>query len=368
MCSSRKIMSAAPLIALSIVLILSSTLFAAGDMPPDLLEKVAKEGKKLNVYNWGYYIAEDTIPKFEQEFGVKVTYDTFESADAMMAKVQAGGGGYDVVIADNEYVQYLIRLKKLQPLNHKWLPNMKNIMDKFVNPSYDPGNTYSIPYLWGSAGFVYNTKYTKDDPNLSDTCSWAAILQGDKYAGKIGMMDSWGVSIAAALFYSGYSMNTHEKAHLMKAQEILLAQKKNVKAYGEVRKLLEAEEVYLATLWSGDSVGVSERNPAIKYCAPKEGMMLYLDNWTILKGTERPATAHLWMNYLLRAKVAANNANYVHFATTNQAALPDIDESDRNNPAVYPSEAVMKRSEFSEAFDGEQLTLREEIWEIVKAR
>ena len=95
--------------------------------------------------------------------------------------------------------------------------------------------------------------------------------------------------------------------------------------------------------------------------------MLYLDNWTILKGTERPATAHLWMNYLLRAKVAAANANYVHFATTNKAALPDIDESDLKNPAVYPSDAVMKRSEFSEAFDGEQLTLREEIWEIVKA-
>ena len=96
--------------------------------------------------------------------------------------------------------------------------------------------------------------------------------------------------------------------------------------------------------------------------------MLYLDNWTILKDSERPATGHLWLNYLLRAKVAANNANYVHFATTNKAALPDIDENDLKNPAVYPSQAVLDRSEFSEAFEGEQLQLREEIWEIVKAQ
>jgi spermidine/putrescine transport system substrate-binding protein len=359
--------SVVSLIVVFIALCFASVVCAAGDMPSDLLEKVKNEGKKLNILNWGYYIAEDTIPNFEQEFGIKVIYDTFESADAMMAKIQAGGGGYDVVVADNEYVQYLIRLKSIQPLNHKWLPNKKNIMDRFVDPSYDPGNKYSVPYLWGSAGFVYNSKYTKGDPNLSGECSWAAILDSEKYAGRIGMLDSWGVSIAAALFSRGYSMNTHDKAQLMEAKKVLLAQKSRVKAYGEVRKLLEAEEVYLATLWSGDSVGVSKRNPAIKYCAPKEGMMIYLDNWTVLKGSERPATAHLWLNYLLRGKVAANNANYVHYATTNKAALPSIDEKDRNNPAVYPPGEVLKKCEFSEAFDGKQLELREEIWEIVKA-
>jgi spermidine/putrescine transport system substrate-binding protein len=138
--ASKSNFSVISLIVVFIALCFASVVCAAGDMPSDLLEKVKNEGKKLNILNWGYYIAEDTIPNFEQEFGIKVTYDTFESADAMMAKIQAGGGGYDVVVADNEYVQYLIRLKNIQPLNHKWLPNKKNIMDRFVNPSYDPGN------------------------------------------------------------------------------------------------------------------------------------------------------------------------------------------------------------------------------------
>ena len=344
-------------------------LFAgAKDVPEDLLKAVREEGNKLNVFNWGYYIAEDTIPNFEKEFGIKVTYDTFEAADAMLAKIQAGGSGYDVVVADNEYIQYLQRMDLALPTNHQWIPNMKNLMDKFVNPSFDPGNKFSVAYLWGSAGFVYNTKYTKDDPRLKGLGSWAIIFEGKEYAGRIGMLDSWGVCIGSALLYLGYDFNTHNPKELMEAKDVLVRQKEWVKAYGLMRKLLEAEEVYLATLWSGDSVAVHERVPTIHYCTPKEGMMIYVDNLAIPKDAPHPAAAHLWMNYNLRGKVAGNNANYVHFATTNKAALPFIDKKDRENAAIYPPAEVMEKCVFSDAFTGEALKLREELWEEVKAR
>lgn len=346
----------------------SSLALASEDMPAELLQKVKEEGNKLNILNWSYYIAEDTIPNFEKEFGVKVTYDTFESADAMVAKLQAGGSGYDVVVADNEYVQYLKNLKLLQPLNHKWLHNIVNLMDKFVNPSYDPNNKFAVAYLWGSAGFVFNEKYIKDDPRVNGDCSWAILFEGDEYAGRIGMLDSSGVSMSAALLYLGYSINTHDKDQLTKAKEVLLKQKSKVRAYGQVRKLLEAEETYLATLWSGDSVAVKKNIPSIKYCAPKEGMQIYVDNLVISKKAEHPATAHLFINYCLRGKVAANNANYVHYATTNKAALPFIDKTDRKDPAVYPPDEVLEKCQFQEAFSGEELKFREQIWEEVKAK
>lgn len=345
-----------------------SRVFAQEDVPPELLEAVRKEGNKLNVYNWSFYIAEDTVPNFEKEFGIDVTYDTFEDSDEMLAKIQAGGSGYDVAVNEQGYVVIMKQLGLLQPLNHEWIPNMKNLKAKFVDPDYDPGNEYSIAWMWGSTGFGYNTKYTEDDLRLRGRGSWSMLFEGKEYAGKMTMLNDFGVVIGSALKYLGYSYNSEDRDQLMEAKEVLIAQKPWLKAYisGPVRKLLIAEEVWISQLWGGDVVYVSEQNPAVQYCTPKEGMELWVDNMIIPVDAPHPATAHLWMNYILRPEVEAEIANYVHYATPNEAAMPLVSEEDKRNPAVYPPDEVVAVSEFEIPYTGEALRIREEIWEELK--
>ncbi len=355
-----------------------STVFGqATDMPQDLLEAVAKEDRKLNVFNWSFYIAEDpvtqdefgvdltdvtpTIEKFQEEFGIEVTYDTFESQEEMLAKVRPGGSGYDVVVVTNYYVPQVVGLELIQPLKREWLTNLGNLLPRFQGPPFGPNPDYVVPYMWGVTGYAYNQSKVGSDTRLG---SWELLFKGQEYSGKMTMLESVLIDgINAALKLGGHSLNTTDREALLQAGDLLREQKPLLRAYisGPVREQLATEDVWVAQLWTGDTLAAQQENPAVQFIFPKEGSDVWVDTMSVLTESRRPATAHLWMNYILRARVHAGIATWVAFATPNGASLPLIPEDQRNSSIIYPSDEDLVNFELFELPAGEALELRQRI-------
>ncbi|RMF87530.1 MAG: extracellular solute-binding protein [Nitrospinota bacterium] len=339
--------------------------FAAQSPSPEVLEKIKKEGGQLFVYNWEDYIHPDTIPDFEKEFGVKVTYDTFPGNEQLLAKLQAGGAPYDVVFPTHNFLPIHIAQGLLAPINHEHIPNMKNIMPKFLNTSFDPGNTYSVPYAWGMTAMAHNTKYTKGDPHVG---SWALMFVSgpQRYSGKLGFTDEREEVMATALEYLGYSVNTHSEKELREAGELLMKIKPHVKAFypgAEEKKALITEDIIVAHGWNGEIVKAHWENPAVEWILPKEGGTGWFDNMAIPKDAPHKFTAEVFINYMLRPRVAANNSKASGYATPNQVAVERyVDPKIAKNPAIYPTEKELARIEFLAVIPDEILPIYDEIW------
>lgn len=338
---------------------------AIAALPAGLIDQVREEGSKLNVYNWSFYIDEGRVEKFEELYGIDVTYDLYESNEEMKAKILAGGSGYDVVYPTQSTLFEMVQLDLLQPLNHDWIPNMQYLLPKFVDPSYDPGNEYSVAYMWGTTGYAHNTVETDGDPRVG---SWALMFEGEEYAGYITMLDDYEAVINAALKYLGYSWNSADPDELAEAREALLQQKEYIQAYisGPVREQLIAGDVLIGQLWSGDVIYVSEENPDYAYVLPVEGGEVWVDSMALTKDAPHPAAAHLWINYMHEPEVQAAIVEYVYYASPNEAAQDFIPAEILENPAVYPSDEALANSEFTIPQTGEGLRLREQIWEELK--
>lgn len=334
-------------------------------IPAGLIEKVREEGSKLNVYNWSFYIDEGRVEKFEELYGIDVTYDLYESNEEMKAKIMAGGTGYDVVYPTQSTLFEMIQLDLLQPINHDWIPNMKDLIDTFVDPNYDPGNEYSVAYMWGTTGYVYNTTKTEGDARVG---SWALMFEGEEYSGYMTMLDDYTITVGAALKYLGYSINSADPDELAEARDVLLQQKPWIRAYisGPVREQAIAGETWISQLWSGDSLYISDENPDYAYVLPVEGGEVWVDSMAIIKDAPHPAAAHLWINYMQEPEVQAAIVEYVYYASPSEAAKEYIPAEILENPAVYPSDEALANSEFMTPYTGEALNIREQIWEELK--
>ena len=332
---------------------------------PQVLERIKKEGKRLFVYNWEDYVHPHTIPKFEKEFGVKVTYDTFPSNEQLLAKLQAGGAKYDVIFPTHYFLPIYLAQGLLAPLDHANLPHLHNVFAKFRNTPFDPGNTYTVPYGWGMTGLASNATYTKDDQHLG---SWALVFESgaQRYSGKLGFTDEREEVMAAALHYLGHQANTRTKDALRQAGELLLRLKPHIKAFypgAEMKKALITEDVVVAQSWNGEAVKARAKNPAVMWDVPKEGGTGWFDTMAIPKGAPHKFTAEVFMNYMLRPEVAADNSNTTGYATTNQVAVEKyIDPQVANNPAVYPPAEALARVTFLEPIPDDLLPLYEDIW------
>jgi spermidine/putrescine transport system substrate-binding protein len=334
-------------------------------IPPDLIEAVRAEGSVLNVYNWSFYIDEGRVEEFEELYDIDVTYDLYESNEEMKAKIQAGGSGYDVVYPTQSTLFEMVQLGLLQPLNHDWIPNMQYLLPKFVDPSYDPGNEYSVAYMWGTTGYAHNTTETEGDPRVG---SWALMFEGEDYAGQMTMLDDYTIVVGAALKYLGYSLNTEDPDELAEARDVLLSQKPWIRAYisGPVREQMIAGDVWIGQLWSGDVLYVNEENPDYAYVLPEEGGEVWVDSMAITADAAHPAAAHLWINYMHEPEVQAAIVDYVYYPSPNAAAQEFIAAEILENTAVYPSDEALANSEFITPYTGEALRIREQIWEELK--
>jgi spermidine/putrescine transport system substrate-binding protein len=339
--------------------------FAAEGPSAKVLDGIKKEGGELSVYNWEEYIGPDTIPNFEKEFGVKVTFDTFPGNEHLLAKLQAGGSRYDVVFPTHNFVPIHIGQGLLEPLDLENIPDLKNNTSRFLNTSVDPGNKYSVPYLWGMTALAHNTKYTKDDPNAG---SWALMFEsGPKsYSGKLAFTDEREEVLATALAYLGYSVNSRKKSELMEAGELLIQTKPHVKAFypgADMTKALITEDIIVGHEWNGEVVQAHGENPAVEWLLPKEGGTAWFDNMAIAKGAPHKFTAEAFINYMCRPDVAAANSSEGGYATANREAIAKyVDPETAKDPAIYPTDKELARLEFLAVIPDDILPIYDDIW------
>lgn len=316
----------------------------------------------LYVYNWGDYIDETILGEFEKETGIKVVYDSYATNEDMYVKIKSGGGSYDVIFPSDYMLTRMLEEDMLEKIDLKKIPNAKYIEDRFMGREYDPKNEYSLPYMWGTVGILYNTTMVDEQVD-----SWD-ILWDPKYAKEILMLDSQRDSIAIALLKLGYSINTLDLDELTEAGELLKEQKPLVLAYvvDEGKDKMVAGEAALAVIWSGEATYGREENPDLEYAIPQEGTNIWFDVMAIPKGAKNIEGAHQFMDFLNRPHIAFRNADYLGYAIPNAGGRALIPEEISNDRSIYPEEEDLVNAEI---FVNLGQTLREydRIWTEVKA-
>jgi len=318
---------------------------------------------RLNVLNWSDYVAPDTISNFENEFGIQVRYGTFESVPEMLAKVMGGNSGWDVVFPSAEYIQPMRDMNLLAPLRHELLQNLEALDAPFRVPPWDPQLQWSIPYMHGTTGIVYQR--TLPQPIQAWADLWNPTL-----AGKITMLDDPPEVFGACLKMLGYSLNSSDPEQLKKAQQEAIRQKKLVRAYlnAEVRDQLVAGDVTAAQAWAVTAGQAITAVPdKLSYVLPTEGFARYADNMGILQESRRVEAAHQFLNYLLRPQVAAAIVAATHTATANGAAQKLLPEATRRDTVLYPPQDTLARGEWFTPQSAASQKLRARLWTEVKS-
>ncbi|MEC2076178.1 ABC transporter substrate-binding protein [Metabacillus fastidiosus] len=302
-------------------------------------------GNTLTIYNWGDYIDADLIDRFEKETGIKVIYETFDSNEAMMTKIEQGGTTYDVAIPSEYMIDKMRQENLLIPLDHSKLPNFKNIDERFIDLPFDPDNKYSVPYFWGTVGIVYDKKTLKNKEITSWNDLWDTDLKN-----QILLLDGAREVIGMGLNSLGYSLNDTNKEHLQEAKEKLDTLTPNVKAIvgDENRMLLQNKEAAIGLVWSGVASEIMAENEDLEYVVPKEGSNLWFDNMVIPKTAKNIKGAHQFINFMLDAEIAAQNTEYVSYSTPNKAALQYMPEEMVKDERFYPSPELTEKLEVYE--------------------
>ena len=297
------------------------------------------EEKKLNLYNWTGYIGERTLPDFQKETGIQVTQDFYASNEELLAKLQAGATGYDVIVPSGYMVEIMRKTGVIRKLDASKIPNSKNIGANFKGLPFDPKNEYSIPYQWGTTGVLYNRK------EVGDIESWSAMWD-PKFEGKISMLNDTRETLGAALYKLGLSVNTTDTGELQRAADELKKQKPLLSGYlssDVARPALLNGDVLLAHVFWGDAYLALSQNEDLGYVLPMEGATRFTDNLCIPSGAQHPENAHAFVNYVLGARVGAEISDYTSYNTPNEAALPMVDGALKKFPGYVLPDDVFDR-------------------------
>lgn len=323
---------------------------------------------KVYVYNWGEYIDPDTIKMFEEETGIQVVYDEFDTNETMYPKVEAGASNYDVVCPSDYMIQKMIDNDLLQELNWDNLPNAKaNIGAQYYEQSeaFDPGNRYSVPYCWGTVGILYN-KTMVDDP----VTSWS-ILWDEKYADSILMQDSVRDLFMVGLKSLGYSMNSTDEKELNEAKDLLIEQKPLVQAYviDQVRDKMIGNEAALGVIYSGEAIYTQRENSDLEYVIPEEGTNVWIDSWVIPKNAENVENAEKFIDFMCRGDIALINFEFITYSTPNTAAKDLIEDDDiRNSEIAFPDLSKYNNLETFSYLGEDADALYNELWKEIKSK
>ncbi|WP_053373021.1 ABC transporter substrate-binding protein [Paenibacillus sp. FJAT-27812] len=296
----------------------------------------------LTIYNWGDYVDPELLERFEEETGIKVIYQTFDSNEAMMTKIEQGGTTFDVSIPSEYAISKMKEEGVLLKLDHSKLPNLKYIDPRFMNLSFDPDNAYSIPYFWGTVGIIYNPELVGELDFSSWNDLWDKSLRN-----QILLLDGAREVMGMGLNSLHYSLNDTNEAHLQEAKAKLLQMTPNVKAIvgDEIKMLLANEEAAVGLVWSGDASEIMGENDKLDYVVPEEGSNLWFDNMVIPKTARNIEGAHQFINFMLDPEVAAQNAEYVGYSTPNEAAMALLPEEIATDDRFYPNEELTGRLE-----------------------
>ncbi|QCJ41337.1 ABC transporter substrate-binding protein [Bacillus sp. S3] len=316
-------------------------------------------GNTLTIFNWGDYIDEDLIKQFEKETGIKVIYETFDSNEAMLTKIEQGGTTYDIAVPSEYMIDKMRHENLLIPLDHAKLPNLKYIDKRFMDLPFDPENKYSIPYFWGTVGIVYNPKMLHGKKITSWNDLWDPELKNE-----ILLIDGAREVMGMGLNSLGYSLNDTNKQHLIEAKEKLDTLTPNVKAIvgDEIKMLLANEEASVGLVWSGDASEIMSENEELDYVVPKEGSNLWFDNMVIPKTAKNVEAAHTFINFMLDPEVAAKNTDYVGYSTPNKQALKFMPKEVVKDERFYPSPELTEKLEVYENLGKRNLAYYNELF------
>lgn len=343
------------------LVVLSLVLTGCGTTQVDASKPFA--GVTLNVYNWGDYIAEDTIALFEEETGMKVNYELFDSNEIMYSKYKSGAVDYDVLIPSDYMIEKLIAEDELLALNMENIPNAQYIDEDFKGLAYDPEAAYSVPYMWGTVGILYNTSMVEGEVD-----SWD-VLFDETYEGQIIMQNSVRDTAMVALKKLGYSLNTVNKEEVDEAFALLADQAPLVQAYviDEVRDKMIGGEGALAVIYSGEAQVTMEANEDLVFVNPSEGTNLWFDAMVIPKSTKNQEAAEAFINFMCDPEIAYNNCDYIGYATPHTEAYDMLDEEVKNDEAAYPSQEVLDKCEVYVDLGVEMTEYYNEKWNELKA-
>lgn len=324
---------------------------------------------EITVYNWGQYISDgtddglDVIKAFEEETGIKVNYLTFDSNESMYTKLKTGGTTFDVIIPSDYMIAKLISEDMLEPLDFASIPNYEYIDEAFRNQAYDPENTYSVPYTWGTVGLIYNKNYVSDEDAESWSCLW-----NSKYQGKLLMFDNPRDAFAIAQERLGFSLNSTDESEWEQAAMLLKEQKPLVQAYvmDQIFDKMESGEAWLAPYYSGDAGTLVENNENIKFIVPEEGTNYFVDAMCIPATAEHKKEAELYINFMCDPEIAGANMDFVGYATPETAAKVYLDPDAVANPIYYPDQDVLDRTEVFVNLPSETSNLLDTLWAEVK--
>ena len=325
---------------------------------------LSEEEKKLNFFNWDTYVGETTLEDFNAETGIEVRMDLYADGDELFSKLKAGNPGYDVIVPGSETLERMMKGDMVIPLDHGKIPNISNIDPKFRDAVFDPGRKYSLPYMWGTVGIGYRISEVNGTPD-----SWKVLLDSDEYAGQVALMGDQQTVLGAALKYLGFSWNSTDAAELKKVEELLIAQKKNIKIFADDngQDLLASGEVKLCQEWNGDILQVMAEDDDLSYVVPKEGTEIWQDSLAIPKGAPRPENAHRFINFLLGAEAGKEIVETILYPTANAAARDLMPEDYKSNPVIFPADDVFAKCEPSLYLGEEAIRVRDEIWTRIQA-
>lgn len=295
----------------------------------------------IHVYNWGQYIDKSVNSQFFKQTGIKVVYNTYETNEELYAKLKSGGADYDVIVPSDYMISRMSGEGMLEKLDYDKIPNYSDINTKYKGLAYDPQNEYSVPYMWGVVGIVYNTKKVTGPVD-----SWN-ILWDEKYKGQILMFNNSRDAMGIALKKLGYSYNTTDMTQLNAAAAELERQKPLVQAYvmDQIYDKMEGGEAALAPYYAGDAIVMMQEAKDLAFAIPKEGTNLYFDAFAIPKGSKHVAEAEAYINFMCSTDVGLKNADATGYSTPLVSTYQKLPASTRNNKLQYPDDTVMSKAE-----------------------
>jgi len=317
----------------------------------------AAEGKVVHVYNWSDYIDQSILTEFEQETGIKVVYDVFDSNELLETKLLAGASGYDVVVPTGTFLARQIEAGVFQKLDKSKLPNLKHMWDVIEDrvAKYDPGNQYSINYMWGTTGIGYNEDKIQERMADAPVDSWRMLFDPEVVANfadcGVYLLDSSEDIIPTVLNYIGEDPDSKDPEVIQKAEAVLMAIRPYIRKFhsSEYINALANGDICLTMGWSGDVLQARDRaeeagkDITIHYVIPQEGTLMWFDQMAIPRDAPHPNNAHTFLNYIMRPEVIAQASNYVYFANGNKASQAFLEEDVINDPAIYPPPHVLEK-------------------------
>ncbi len=313
---------------------------------------------ELNLFAMSDYFPEEVLREFEQKYNAKIRYDNFSNNEELLAKLQAGASGYDVIVPSDYMVTALMANHLLLPLDFSRIPNVKNLGEEFRHLPYDEKGEYSVPYMWGTTGIAYNSKFVKNPQE-----SWDLLFKAE-YKGRISVLEDAREAMGIAMRKLGYSGNSTAKEQIQKAQEIFSGLKPSIRIFtSDPKQHLASEDVWIAQVYSGDAMISAKTKPEIKYFVPKEGATLWIDNLAIPSGARNQFVAHEFINFILEPRIAKILTEKIVFSSPNFAAENLI--SDENLKASHIKKVRSSKVEFLKDL-GSGMQLWDDAW--IKAK